>query len=220
MAPPPPSAVPTPPPAGPPLRIGEATATRSLEIIGLDRDDIDVRAARVLASTLDDLLAKYPIPLHGIEIEERRDDGLPILHVTGSGQRRRDDTALWVVIDHAALTGPSGRRWFRRGFDRAICTAVAQGYARALDRAGGFRAHERAWQTVLNHSLRKGNDTYSPLDPAQALADGFTEVVLRGKRAGKTARLLHDALTTAASNAAESPGLPQGSESPGRRISR
>ncbi|WP_157116714.1 hypothetical protein [Nocardia vaccinii] len=172
-------------------------ASHSLETIGFDRDGIDVRTVREIASAIDRLLTKYPIPLRGIAIGESRDGSANELSL-------RQDIALWIVLDRAALPrSPVVRSaWWRRsgrGFERAVCTVVVREYAHVLDRAGGFRAHQQAWQTVLSDSLSSRRTTYDLLDPAAALVDGFTEVNLRGRRAGKTAKLLHDALANAAS---------------------
>lgn len=175
---------------GEPLR---AIAVRhSLELVGFDREGVDLHTVREIASALGDLLAKYPIPLCGIEIGE---------------PRPAHDTALWIVLDQAALgrsPGPTTarprRRWYSRRFAvRAVYTAVVREYARALDRAGDLRAREKAWQILLTESLRGARSPYSLLDPAQALVEGFTEVELRGKRAEKTAKLLHETLTKTAS---------------------
>ncbi len=171
-----------------------------LEIVGFERDGIDVHIVGEIASALDDLLTRYPIRLGGIEISERRDAAT----MTG---RPSDETTLWIILDRADLSQPpaptttrSRWRWPGRRFaERAIRTAVVREYARALDHAGGLRARDQAWQTLLTESLRGGRSTYSLLDPAQALVEGFTEVELRGKRASSTAKLLHDALTKAAS---------------------
>ncbi|WP_280278233.1 hypothetical protein [Nocardia wallacei] len=169
---------------------------RSLEIIGCDRDGLDPRTARVIASALDDLHAKYPIPLRGIEIGE---PGGAAVQRTGPGPGTEDSGGFWLVLDRTVIRPEESeqprRRWSRRKFERAVYAAVVKEYGHALDRAGGFKAHEKAWQTALTDSLLGGS--YNPLDPAQALVDGFTEVVLHGKRAGKTATVLHDALAEA-----------------------
>ena len=170
-------------------------AGHSLETRGFDREGIDVRTVREIASAIDRLLTKYPIPLRGIAIGESGD---------GSTNEPvpQHDIALWIVLDQATLPqspGAARRRWFGRGFERAVFTAVVREYARVLDRAGNFRAHQQAWQTVVTDSLNSRRTSYDLLDPAAALIDGFAEVNLRGRRAGKTAKLLHDALVDAAS---------------------
>ncbi len=170
-------------------------ASHNLEIMGFDRDGIDVRTVREIASAIDRLLTKYPIPLRGIAIGESGDD-------SADEPAPQHGMARWIVLDRATLPqspGAARRRWFGRGFEQAVFTAVVREYARALDRAGGFRAHQQAWQTVLTDSLNSRRTSYDLLDPAAALIDGFTEVNLRGRRAGKTAKLLHDALANAAS---------------------
>ncbi|MBF6175567.1 hypothetical protein [Nocardia blacklockiae] len=174
---------------------------RTLEIVGCDRDGIDPRTARVIASALDELHAKYPIPVRGIEIGELGPGTLGVVQPSGPGPRAEGGSGFWLVLDETLVRQGSAEepRWFRRKFERAVYTAVVQEYARALDRAGNFRAHDKAWQAALTDSLHGGNGGYNALDPAQALVDGFTEVILRGKRAGNTAKLLHDALAEAAS---------------------
>ncbi len=176
-------------------------ARLDLEIVGFDRDGVDVHIVREIASALEDLVTRYPIRLGGIEISERREDAATIERAPS------EESTLWVVLDRADLSQPpaptttrSRWRWPGRRFaERAIRTAVVREYARVLDRAGGLRARDQAWQTLLTESLRGGRSTYGLLDPAQALVEGFTEVELRGNRAGATAKLLHDALTKAAS---------------------
>ncbi|MBO0852762.1 MAG: hypothetical protein J2P18_03230, partial [Nocardia sp.] len=181
----------------PPPTPQQRPPVRSLEIIGCDQDGLDPRTAHVIASALDDLSAKYPIPLRGIEISE------PVggeVQRTGPGPGTEDDSGFWLVLDRTLVRPeprPSRQRWFRRTFDRAVYAAVVREYAHALDRAGNFAAHEQAWQTALSDTLHGGSAGYNALDPAQTLVDGFTEVVLRGKRAGKTATKLHNALAEA-----------------------
>ncbi len=180
-----------------------APATYRWELIGFDRGDVDARLAREITSAVDHLVRTYPIPLRGIEIRDgsphpelERSSNLPV------PDRSADDAAAWIVLDRAALGRPPRprARWRspRRRPDRALYTAVVREYAHTLDRAGGFRAREQAWQQILPLSLRSGPSTFSPLNPEQALIDGFTEVVLRGKRAGTIAHVLHDALVNAA----------------------
>ncbi|WP_280364169.1 hypothetical protein [Nocardia wallacei] len=190
---PPPGQPPQIPPPDPLPDPQQPSPVRRLEIIGCDRDGLDPRTARVIASALDDLHAKYPIPVRGIEISE---PGGGVVQRTGPGPCTEDARGFWLVLDRTMIQPdhseqPRGR-WSRRKFERAVYAAVVREYGHALDRAGGFGAHELAWQTALTDSLHGG--AYNPLDPARALVDGFTEVVLQGKRAGKTARILHDAL--------------------------
>lgn len=67
-------------------------------------------------------------------------------------------------------------------------------FAGALDIAGGFRARQEAMRTLVAESLRGGGGGNGLLDPGRALVEGFTEVVLRGERAGELAKVLHTAL--------------------------
>lgn len=73
--------------------------------------------------------------------------------------------------------------------------AVVREYGRALEVAGNFRARQEAQHLLTAESLHAGGDlAFSPLDPGRALLDAFTEVELRGNRAGKLAKALHEIL--------------------------
>jgi hypothetical protein len=186
--------------------VGELATRHGLEVIGFDAGGIDVHAVREIASALDDLLAKYPIPLCGIEITERRDGASSRpMRDRPSEAGRSDAPALWIVLDGAALTNlvpPGGvtretrRRGRRRGAtEQSVYTAIVREFAGALDIAGGFRARQEAWRTLIDASLRSGGRVdHGPLEPGQALVEAFTEVVLRGDRAGKLAKVLHGML--------------------------
>ncbi|WP_454199181.1 hypothetical protein [Nocardia sp. Marseille-Q1738] len=179
-------------------------ATRhGLEVIGFETANVDAQAVREIASALDDLLAKYPIPLRGIEIIERRDDTKPrSVRDRPSQTEPPGDPALWIVLDRSSLIPPAGSvpregRWRgrRRGSaERPVYAALVREFAGALDIAGGFRARQEAMRALVAESLRGGGGGHGLLDPGRALVEGFAEVVLRGERAGELAKVLHGAL--------------------------
>ncbi|MEU2043038.1 hypothetical protein [Nocardia niwae] len=189
------------------LRIArEMSARHGLEVVGFETATVDIQVIREIASALDELLTKYPMPLRGVELTDDaqarpRPDRTPTA----------EQSAIWIVLDRAALTPPAPvetRRVFRRRgpAERPVYTAVAREFAGALDAAGGFRARQEALRTLINESLRGGGGGLGLLDPGRALIDGFTEVVLRGERAGAPAKELHGALVKMA-RAESSDGL-------------
>ncbi|MEU7633777.1 hypothetical protein AB0C34_28005 [Nocardia sp. NPDC049220] len=188
-------------------RIARELATRhGLEVVGFDTSGVGVPTIHEIAAALDDLLAKYPIPLRGIEITDRSTGAS-----THSVRDRRaeagrsDAPMLWIVLDTAALTVsvPSegisqkkrGRRRRHQVADRSVYTAIAREFAGALDIAGGFRARQEAWRALMAESLRAGGRVdHGLLEPRQALVQAFTEVELAGDRAGELAKVLHGML--------------------------
>ncbi|BDU01698.1 hypothetical protein [Nocardia sputorum] len=191
------------------LRIArEMSARHGLEVVGFDAATVDVQVIREIASALDELLTKYPIPLRGVELT---DDAESRPRPARGPAEQSAESAIWIVLDRAALNPPAPvetRRIFRRRgpAERPVYTAVAREFAGALDAAGGFRARQEALRTLINESLRGGGGGLGLLDPGRALIDGFTEVVLRGERAGASAKELHGALVKMA-RAESSDGL-------------
>ncbi|NKY27015.1 hypothetical protein [Nocardia gamkensis] len=175
------------------------SARHGVEVVGFDAADVDVQVVREIAAAIDELLAKYPLPLQGVELadgaESRpRPDRTPPV-------KQSAESSIWIVLDRAALNPPRAapvetRRVFRRRgpAERPVYKAVVREFAGALDLAGGFRARQEALRTLINESLRGGGGGAGLLDPGRALVDGFTEVVLRGERAGASAKELHAAL--------------------------
>ncbi|MGK8525213.1 hypothetical protein ACRS6B_28400 [Nocardia asteroides] len=193
-----------------------------LEIAGFDAPNVDVAAVREIVSAIDNLLAKYPIPLRGVELTDdpgSRPRPQPTTITQGPAE-------VWIVLDKAASQARGGpapqqtRRVFRkRGpVERPIYTTVVREFARALDAAGGFRARQEALRTLINESLLRGGSGAGLLDPGRALVEGFTEVVLRGDRAGASAKELHAALVKMARAEAgdlpEPTGLPETTDLP------
>ncbi|MGY1935452.1 hypothetical protein [Nocardia gipuzkoensis] len=194
----------------------EMSERHGLKCVGFDGADVDVQAVREIASAIDDLLAKYPIPLRGVELTddpESRPRPQPTTIAEGSAE-------VWIFLDKAAPQSPGGaapqqtRRIFRkRGpVERPVYSTVVREFARALDVAGGFRARQEALRTLINESLLRGGSGAGLLDPGRALVEGFTEVVLRGDRAGASAKELHAALVKMAR--AESTDLPESTDPP------
>lgn len=187
-------------------RIAVEMANRhGLETIGFDEARIDTDVVREIAAAVDDMLTKYPIALCGIEITHPDGGGSPpAARGLSSSTARTEPEAIWLVLDRAAfvpLDRPDGNplplRWLRRGrdADRVVYTAVVREYGRALEVAGNFRARQEAQRLLIAESLHAGRGlTFSPLDPGRALLDAFTEVELRGDRAGKLAKALHGIL--------------------------
>lgn len=194
----------------------EMSERHGFKCVGFDGADVDVQAVREIASAIDDLLAKYPIPLRGVELTddpESRPRPQPTTIAEGSAE-------VWIFLDRAAPQSPGGaapqqtRRIFRkRGpVERPVYSTVVREFARALDVAGGFRARQEALRTLINESLLRGGSGAGLLDPGRALVEGFTEVVLRGDRAGASAKELHAALVKMAR--AESTDLPESTDPP------
>ncbi|MBF6467135.1 hypothetical protein IU427_18385 [Nocardia beijingensis] len=184
------------------------SARHGLEVVGFDTSTVEIQVIREIASALDELLTKYPMPLRGVELT---DDAESRPRPARGPAEQSAESAIWIVLDRAALHPPAPvetRRVFRRRgpAERPVYTAVAREFAAALDAAGGFRARQEALRTLINESLRGGGVGLGLLDPGRALIDGFTEVVLRGERAGASAKELHGALVKMA-RAESSDGL-------------
>lgn len=176
-----------------------------MTLIGFDDPPLDPSILREFAEAVGDMLAKYPITLQGIEIRHLAGNATP--RTLGAAALPRTDPApLWLVLDSTALVprptaAPRSRKWLRRRriADRTVYTAVVRAYGCALDTAGNFRARQVAQRLLVTESLRGGPDlVFSPLNPAQALVDAFTDVVLHDRRAGRQAEALHDILVTMA----------------------
>ncbi|MEU1959377.1 hypothetical protein [Nocardia sp. NPDC019304] len=182
------------------LRIArEMSARHGVEVVGFDTANVDLQVIREIASAIDELLTKYPMPLRGVELTaDTEPRPRPERDPTAA---QSADAPIWLLLDHAALSSPRSapvetRRIFRRRgpAERPVYTAVVREFAGALDVAGAFRARQEALRTLINESLRGGGGGLGLLDPGRALIDGFTEVVLRGERASATAKELHGAL--------------------------
>ncbi|MBF6189980.1 hypothetical protein U3653_06360 [Nocardia sp. CDC186] len=182
------------------LRIArEMSARHGVEVVGFDTANVDLQVIREIASAIDELLTKYPMPLRGVELTaDTEPRPRPERDPTAA---QSADAPIWLLLDHAALSPPRSapvetRRIFRRRgpAERPVYTAVVREFAGALDVAGAFRARQEALRTLINESLRGGGGGLGLLDPGRALIDGFTEVVLRGERASATAKELHGAL--------------------------
>ncbi|WP_459546689.1 hypothetical protein [Nocardia sp. X0981] len=186
------------------VRLAKDMARRhGLRIRGFDMADIDAATVREISAVLDDLLAKYAVPLYGIEVVEQREDTIrrerKKLGEAGQAGRPR----VWIAVERAELASPGAtedgrtRRRFRRSgtLGPPVHAAVVRAFAAALDEAGDYRARQEAWRILMADSLRGGMDLGSGLlDPGRALIEGFTEFELRGKRAGESAKNLHEAL--------------------------
>lgn len=186
------------------VRLAKDMARRhGLKIRGFEMADIDAATVGEISAVLDDLLSKYAVPLYGIEIVEQREDTVrrerKKLGEAGHPGRPR----VWIAVERAELATPGAtgegrtRRRFRRSgtIGRPVRAAVVRAFAAALDEAGDYRARQEAWRILMADSLRGGMDLGSGLlDPGRALIEGFTEVELEGKRAGESAKTLHEAL--------------------------
>jgi hypothetical protein len=178
-------------------------ARHGLEIIGFDAAGIDPHTVREIAAAVDDMLARYPISLHGIEITDPS-GSVPPRTVRSTSPSMPGAATVWLVLDGpapATSDHPPGtastRKWLRkrRSTDRPVYTAVVREYGAALDAAGSFRARQEAQRLLITESLRGSKDlAFSPLNPALALVNAFTAVALHGEQAGKPATTLHDIL--------------------------
>ena len=177
--------------------LAELAARRHLEVVGFEAAEISAYVLREIATTVDEMLTKYPIALRGIESVDAS---------TGRARRRTGPTAIWIILDAAALARsalsvdppPRRLRWKSRDVERPVYVAVVREFAGALDAAGGFRARQEAQRRLVTESLRGRRLEFGPLDPAEALLAAFAEVETRGRRAGKSARMLHEVLVTMA----------------------
>lgn len=184
----------------------DMAARHGLETRGFEAAAVDAGTAREIVTALDDLLMKYTIPLHGIEVAEQREDTIRRERKKPVDPERTGRPPVWLTLERAELANPSAtggpgqgetrRRFRRRGSaERPVYAAVARAFAAALDEAGGYRARQEAWRTLMADSLRGGANIDSGLlDPRHALIEGFVEVELRGKRAGGSAKALHEVL--------------------------
>ncbi|WP_280183656.1 hypothetical protein [Nocardia cyriacigeorgica] len=172
-------------------------------MVGFDDAPLDASNAREFAEAVGDMLTRYPITLQGIEIRSPA-GAAPPRTLGAAALPRADPAPLWLILDSTALVprqpaAPRSRKWLRgrRIADRAVYTAVVRAYGCALDAAGNFRARQQAQRLLVTESLRGGPDlAFSPLNPAQALVDAFTDVVLDDRGAGRQAKALHDLLVT------------------------
>lgn len=183
--------------------LAELAARHGLTLVGFDDAPLDASSVREFAEAAGDLLARYPISLQGIAI--RHPSGAAPPRTLGAAALPRTEPApLWLIVDSTALVprpsaAPRSRKWLRRRriADRTVYTAVVRAYGCALDAAGNFRARQEAQRLLVTESLRGGPDlAFSPLNPAQALVDAFTDVVVHDRDAGRQAKALHDLLVT------------------------
>lgn len=212
----PPEAEPVPPPealtvvpgtGGDPadaIRLAKDMARgHGLRIRGFETAGMDTEVVHQIAAALNDLLTKYTVTLHGIEVTEQRDDTIRRERKKAAESGSAEPPPVWITLERAQLTGPgaagppSTRRRFRRGgtTGRPVYTAVVRAFAAALDEAGDYRARQEAWRILMAGSLSGGPEIGAGLlDPGRALVEGFAEVELHGKRAGEQAKELHRAL--------------------------
>ncbi|MFE3444467.1 hypothetical protein ACFXNW_15675 [Nocardia sp. NPDC059180] len=182
---------------------GQMAARHGLEIIGFDAAGIGPHIVQEIAAAVDDMLARYPLALQGIEITDPS-GSVPARTVRIASPAIPPAAKIWMVLDGSALAmsaqqagAASTRKWLRkrRNADRPVYSAVVREYGSALDAAGGFRARHQAQRLLIAESLRGSKDlAFSPLNPALALVDAFTAVALAGERAGTPAKELHDIL--------------------------
>lgn len=128
--------------------VRELAARHRLELSGIEDSGIDDSTAVELASAVDSLLAKYPVPLCGIEIRALP----PVI-----SEARKPPP--WIVLDQATInrhrlgaTAVSERA--AAVADRPIRTAVVLEFARILDQAGAGRARRTAQRTLIAEYLR------------------------------------------------------------------
>ncbi|MEV5834569.1 hypothetical protein [Nocardia sp. NPDC052112] len=181
----------------------ELAAQHGLDIIGFDGPNVDTYVVQEVTAAVDDMLTRYPIALRGIRITDP-DESAAAVRGRSPALPQSEASAIWMVLDGGALAtlvpaagNARPRRWLRRrrNTERPVYAAVVREYACALDVAGDFRARHEAQRRLITESLRGSADlAYNPLDPSLALLDAFTDVALRGDRAGKLAKELHDML--------------------------
>ncbi|MGW0178837.1 hypothetical protein [Nocardia sp. NPDC003345] len=184
--------------------IREMAIRHNLEIRGFDTHSVDADIGSEIIAAVDTLFAKYTVELYGIEIAEQREDTLRRERRKGVETGDSAPPRVWITLAWSELGDPApdsgagqGRKLFRRSDPaaRPVYAAVVRAFGAALDEAGGHRARQEAWRILMTGSLGGGlNLGQGLLDPARALIDGFVEVELRGKRAGETAGMLHEAL--------------------------
>ncbi|MEV0297680.1 hypothetical protein [Nocardia sp. NPDC050710] len=188
--------------------------THHLEIIGFESSGLDADSLHEIATALDDLMTKYPIALRGFEIADLSAGGTPSRIARPDTAEAGESAALWIVLDRdatirvAADTDGVHRGWRVRD-RKPMYAAVVREFGRALDLVSDGRAHPAAQRALVTERLRSRErrlwsrrDRFDPglLDLGQALADGFTEFELYGKRAGALAAQLHDLLISMALN--------------------
>uniref|UniRef100_UPI001C3FD91C hypothetical protein n=1 Tax=Nocardia sienata TaxID=248552 RepID=UPI001C3FD91C len=186
------------------VRLAEDMARRhGLEIRGFEQAGMEIEVVQQISDALNDLLTKYTVALHGIEVTEQRDDTIRRERKKAVESGSAEPTPVWITLERAELAGPgitgpgSPRKRFRRAgtTGRPVYAAVVRAFAAALDEAGDYRARQEAWRILMAGSLSGGPDIGAGLlDPGRALVEGFAEVELRGKRAGEPAKGLHRAL--------------------------
>ncbi|MET9490904.1 hypothetical protein [Nocardia sp. NPDC006630] len=193
--------------------VRELAARHRLELSGFEASGMDEPAAVELASAVDSLLAKYPVPLDGIEIR------VPQPATSGAREPRP-----WIILDQATIsrrrlgaTAVPDRAAAVR--DRPIHTAVVLEFARILDLAGAGRARRTAQRTLIAEYLRisgaRSTDHMATVvtgyrrwrgqlgasstgfDPMSALAASFAAAEL-DKAPARAAKVLHRLLVECA----------------------
>ncbi|MGX1778256.1 hypothetical protein ACWIGW_39550 [Nocardia brasiliensis] len=164
------------------------------------------RATGEIVRAVEILLARYPIPLRGIE-SAGFGGGCRAPLVLHRDRQRDTAAGLWLIVDRSMPTGSA-----------PIPILLARGFGYALDMACGYRAHRQVQRTLIADYLRDAGSTHESLgqavagyrrwrsrfsarcfaagslDPGEALAEGFAEVEVHGDRAATHAQLLHHLL--------------------------
>ncbi|MEU7768499.1 hypothetical protein AB0B25_25775 [Nocardia sp. NPDC049190] len=193
-----------------------------VQAFGFDTPDVPELVLTEMAAAVDDVLPRYPqVNLHAIGIDELGDGEPTRLEWDSALRSARIVLAVRAATNRDQLehtdSAPPGSA------QRPIFSAIVRELGAALDAAGGFRAHGtaqrelitaylplhdredrgavnrtvsgyRAWRSQLSGR----SFSYGLLDPANALADAFTDVVLNATRATPPAQVLHGLLVRTA----------------------
>lgn len=200
----------------------ELAEQHDVQAFGFDTPDVPDVVLTEIVAAVDDVLPRYPqINLHAIGIDELTDGELTRLEWDSALHSARIVLAVHVATNRDQFehtdSAPPGYG------QRPIYSAIVRELGAALDAAGDFRAHSTAQRELITAYLPQHDRehrgsvnrvvsgfrtwrsqlsgrsfSHGLLDPAKALADAFTDVVLNATRATPPAQVLHALLVRTA----------------------
>lgn len=207
----------------------ELAERHGVQAFGFDLPDIPDVVLTEIVAAVDDVLPRYPqLDLHAIGIDELPDGEPTRLEWDSALRTARIVLARHAATDHAQLertdNAPPGYA------QRPVYSSIVHELGAALDAAGGFRARTAAQRALLTAYLPQAREDrgslnrtvsgfrtwraqlsarsfhHGQLDPATALAEAFTDVVLNATRATPPAQILHSLLVRTAGSDRASTG--------------
>ncbi|MEV6335250.1 hypothetical protein AB0M12_11105 [Nocardia vinacea] len=198
-------------------RLARELAERyGVQAFGFDTPGVPEVVLTEIVSAVDTVLPQYPqVNLQAIGIDELPDGEPARLEWDSASQTSRIVLAMHAATDPEQTAAPGYAQ-------RPVYASIVRELGAALDAAGGFRARTAAQRALLTAYLPQAredrgslNRTVSgfrtwraqlsarsfhreQLDPAAALAEAFTDVVLNANRATPPAQVLHSLLVRTA----------------------